>query len=194
MSNVFIGDSVTDCDRLTIPPYGNGWVNEIVKSGVLQDVINVGISGNRLVDLEARWNEDVFANNPKLLSIAIGINETGHRYQKNDITSTEDFAARYDRLLNLTISKFNLNLVLCEPFLLHVKPEMEEWREDLNPKIEVIHLLAAKYNAKLVKFDEMFSALSKFEEKETFAKDGVHPTQRGHLEMAKLWKRVVLGL
>jgi len=71
---------------------------------------------------------------------------------------------------------------------------MEEWREDLNPKIEVIHLLAAKYNAKLVKFDEMFSALSKFEEKETFAKDGVHPTQRGHLEMAKLWKRVVLGL
>ena len=45
MSNIFIGDSVTDCDRISIPPYGHGWVNEIAKSNLLPNIINVGKIG-----------------------------------------------------------------------------------------------------------------------------------------------------
>lgn len=193
MSNVFIGDSVTDCDRLTIPPYGHGWVNEIVKSGKLQDVINVGTSGHRLVDLDARWQRDVLDNKPSRLTINIGINDTWRRYDDNDPTSVEDFAARYDRLLSSTIEKFNPDLVLCEPFLLHVHPVMATWREDLDPKIEVVHILAAKYGAKLVKFDQMFTELAATKGMTALAEDGIHPTELGHQEMAKLWISVVLG-
>ena len=43
MSNIFIGDSVTDCDRITIPPNGHGWVNQIANSGLIANVINVGV-------------------------------------------------------------------------------------------------------------------------------------------------------
>ena len=193
MSNIFIGDSVTDCDRIAIPPYGHGWVNEIVKSGLVNDVINVGTSGHRLVDLEARWSQDVFANNPTRLTINIGINDTWRRYDDNDPTSVEDFAARYDRLLSSTIEKFNPDLVLCEPFLLHVQPVMATWREDLDPKIEVVHNLAAKYGAKLVKFDQMFTELAANKGMTALAEDGIHPTELGHQEMAKLWISVVLG-
>ena len=51
--NLFIGDSVTDCGREVEPPYGDGYVREIVRSGLLTgEIINVGISGNRLIDLE----------------------------------------------------------------------------------------------------------------------------------------------
>jgi lysophospholipase L1-like esterase len=193
MSNVFIGDSVTDCDRLTIQPYGHGWVNEIVKSGKLSDVINVGTSGHRLVDLAKRWDADVIAKAPSRLTINIGINDTWRRYDDNDPTSTEDFAELYDSLLERTTKEFDLDLVLCEPFLLHVRPEMATWREDLNPKIAVIHELAKKYKAKLVKFDEMLTAEAVKVGISTLAEDGIHPSQLGHELMAKLWLEVVLG-
>jgi lysophospholipase L1-like esterase len=193
MNNLFIGDSVTDCDRLSIPPYGNGWVNEIVKSGKLNNVINVGTSGHRLVDLDVRWQRDVLENNPSRLTINIGINDTWRRYDSNDSTNLHDFAERYERLIFTTMENFDLDLVLCEPFLLHVQPIMESWREDLNPKIEVVHNLAKKYSAKLVKFDVMFTELAKTEGIAALAEDGIHPTERGHKEMANLWISTVLG-
>jgi lysophospholipase L1-like esterase len=193
MSNVFIGDSVTDCDRLTIPPYGHGWVNEIALSEKLTDIVNVGTSGHRLIDLDQRWERDVFGNNPTRLTINIGINDTWRRYDDNDPTSTEDFAARYDRLIAFTLEKFDLDLVLCEPFLLHVRPEMATWREDLDPKIATVHELANKYGAKLVKFDQMFTGMAAKEGIAALAEDGIHPTQHGHQEMAKLWISSVLG-
>ena len=36
--------------------------------------LNRGISGNRVPDLEARWQEDTIALHPQLLSILIGVN------------------------------------------------------------------------------------------------------------------------
>jgi lysophospholipase L1-like esterase len=70
---------------------------------------------------------------------------------------------------------------------------MATWREDLDPKIEVVHDLAAKYGAKLVKFDQMFTELAAIKGMKALAEDGIHPTELGHQEMAKLWISVVLG-
>lgn len=193
MSNVFIGDSVTDCDRTSFPPYGHGWVNEIAKSGQISNIKNVGISGNRLVDLEKRWQSDVLDHQPERLTINIGINDTWRRYDDNDQTSVEDFAARYDRLIASTLNQYEIDLVLCEPFLLHVRQEMATWREDLDPKISVVHDLAKKYQAKLVKFDQLFTHLAATEGIAALAEDGIHPTASGHKEMAKLWISTVLG-
>ena len=193
MSNVFIGDSVTDCDRLAFPPYGHGWVNEIAKSGKLTNIVNVGNSGHRLIDLDQRWERDVIGNSPTRLTINIGINDTWRRYDDNDPTDIEDFTTRYDRLISSTLDHFELDLVLCEPFLLHIRPEMHSWREDLDPKIAAIHNLANKYRAKLVRFDQMFTDLAATEGIATLAEDGIHPTQYGHQEMAKLWINRVLS-
>ena len=192
MTTLFIGDSVTDCDREIYPPLGNGWVKEIADSGKIKDpIINVGTSGHRLVDLEARWQRDVLNLNPTTLTINIGINDTWRRYDDNDRTSTEDFEERYDSLLALTTNQLNLKIVLCEPFLLHVQPEMKKWREDLDPKIEVIHRLAHKYNALLIPFDQEFSRLALIEGEQSLAEDGIHPTSKGHKTMASLWLSIV---
>ena len=159
-TTVFIGDSVTDCGRLNLPPYGDGYVRDIVNGGKLEgEIINVGTSGHRLVDLIARWDEDVLAHNPTRVSIAIGVNDTWRRYDDNDPTSVEDFETNYDEVLAKTKAACHPDFVLCEPFLLHVKPEMETWREDLDPKIAVIHKLAKKYGAKLVPFDSYLNGL-----------------------------------
>ena len=188
MTTVFIGDSVTDCGRLNLPPYGDGYVRDIANSGRLNgEIINVGTSGHRLVDLIARWDEDVLAHNPTLVSIAIGINDTWRRYDDNDPTIVEDFERNYDEVLAKTKAACNPEFVLCEPFLLHVKPEMESWREDLDPKIAVVHKMAKKYGAKLVRFDHYLNSLIGKHTIEELADDGIHPSVLGHKLMADLW-------
>ncbi len=185
---VFIGDSVTDCDRLTQPPYGDGYVSNIVTSGRLTgEIINVGISGHRLIDLENRWDVDVLAHNPTVVSVAIGVNDMWRRYDDNDPTTVEDFEDRYRRVLIATKAHGNPELVLCEPFLLSVRAEMNTWREDLDPKIAVVHKMAAEFGAKLVRFDQRFNDLAQEMSMLELADDGVHPSKLGHRIMADLW-------
>jgi lysophospholipase L1-like esterase len=185
---VFIGDSVTDCGREVLSPFGDGYVSLIAASNRLPGrIINVGTSGHRLVDLEARWKRDVLDFSPTRVSIAIGINDTWRRYDDNDPTSTTDFKESYIRVIDSLMTTGNPALVLCEPFLLPVREEMKVWREDLDPKIAVVHELAKKYGAILVPFDAHFAALSRSESMETLADDGIHPTIQGHTIMADLW-------
>jgi acyl-CoA thioesterase I len=185
---VFIGDSVTDCDRLTIPPYGNGYVSLIAASKEINSpVINVGTSGNRLIDLEKRWREDVLENKPEILSIAIGVNDTWRRYDDNDVTDVVEFENRYRSLLAITRSECNSKFVLCEPFLLPVREEMVLWREDLDPKIDVVHRLAREFDALLIPYDAQFTKLAALSTMGELAEDGIHPTRAGHALMAKLW-------
>ena len=189
---VFIGDSVTDCGRLEVPPFGDGYVFKIANSTRLSgEIINVGTSGHRLVDLENRWNADVLAHQPTLVSVAIGINDTWRRYDDNDPTSVEAFEDSYRRVLTATKAQGNPELVLCEPFLLAVRDEMNTWRQDLDPKIAVVHKLATEFNAKLVPFDQRFNDLAGEMSMSELAEDGIHPSKLGHQIMADLWLRTV---
>ena len=190
--NVFIGDSVTDCGRDIESPFGDGYVREIALSDALKgEIINVGTSGHRLIDLENRWQADVLDHKPTLVSIAIGINDTWRRYDDNDITAIEDFRDRYERLLTKTRSLCNPQFVLCEPFMLAVTEEMNTWREDLDPKIAVVHEMAALFDAILVPFDAYFNTLAKTMPMVDLADDGIHPSVFGHQELARLWLATV---
>lgn len=190
--NLFIGDSVTDCGRDIDPPYGDGYVQEIASTGILDgSIINVGTSGHRLVDLEKRWQVDVIDHKPTLISIAIGINDMWRRYDDHDPTPTQDFRDRYHQLLSQTKDLLHPQFVLCEPFMLEVRDEMKSWREDLNPKIEIVHEMSQEFSAILVPFDKHFTTLSKSISMNELAEDGIHPTAFGHQEMAKLWLSTV---
>lgn len=191
---VFIGDSVTDCDRLTIPPHGFGYVSKVAaKLSDKYQITNVGTSGNRLVDLGQRWERDVIDNKPDILSVAIGVNDTWRRYDSNDLTPLEDFESRYRKLLTLTNEALRPQFVLCEPFLLPGPAEMNAWREDLDPKINAIHNLAKEFDAVVVPFDQMFTAALTAQTVADLAPDGIHPLDEGHEMMAKLWADKVFG-
>src|ERR1700754_764879 len=89
---VFTGDSITDCDRRTDPEgLGDGYVRLLAGSPELAgfDVRNRGISGNRVLDLQERWENDVVAEQPAILSVLVGINETWRRYDSGDPTTAE---------------------------------------------------------------------------------------------------------
>lgn len=187
---VFAGDSVTDCGRREDRRgLGDGYVRDLFDSLGPQRprIVNVGISGNRAADLEARWQTDVLAHQPDVVSVLIGINDTWRRYDKNDPTSTESFERSYRALLEPVRAK----LILVEPFLLAVKDDQDAWREDLDPKIEVVRRLASEYGAVLVPADVEFNRQAAVVGATTLADDGVHPTAAGHRLLADLWRSTV---
>jgi len=189
---VFAGDSVTDAGRRTDPAgLGHGYVKNLYDSFGPQRprIVNAGISGHRAVDLAARWQTDVLAPEPDLVSVLIGINDTWRRYDEDDPTSAESFERSYRAMLE----GVQAQLVLVEPFLLAVKEEQQAWREDLDPKIDVVRRLAAEYGALLVPADVEFNRQATSVGATTLADDGVHPTAAGHAFLADLWRKTVLA-
>ena len=188
---VFAGDSVTDCGRRTDPEaLGAGYVRNLYDDlGARRPrIINAGISGNRAVDLVSRWATDVLALEPSLVSVLIGINDTWRRYDEDDPTTAESFEASYRALLD----PLTCPVVLVEPFLLPVKDGQDAWREDLDPKLDVVRKLAVEYGAILVPADVELNRQASNVGAAALAHDGVHPTAAGHRAIADLWRQVVL--
>jgi len=89
---LMIGDSITDVGRAR--PIGEGRNDELGKGYVsfvdallnsvypqaAIRVINMGISGNTVRDLKARWQTDVLNLKPDWLSIMIGINDVWRQF------------------------------------------------------------------------------------------------------------------
>jgi lysophospholipase L1-like esterase len=86
---LFVGDSITDCGRDRESggsDLGTGYVAQV--QALLNAhhpeakvrYLNMGISGNRVTDLEARWDVDVLAHQPDWVSVMIGINDVWRQF------------------------------------------------------------------------------------------------------------------
>src|SRR5438067_12179985 len=82
---LFIGDSITDCGWRQCPEeIGNGYVRLIRDYLCAEDpanapvLINRGLSGNQIPDLQKRCQRDVLELSPDVPSIFIGINDVCH--------------------------------------------------------------------------------------------------------------------
>jgi acyl-CoA thioesterase-1 len=187
---VFIGDSVTDCSRRDDAPdyLGDGYVRLIAERLPERRIINVGISGNRVVDLRDRWHIDVVEQHPEILSVYIGINDTWRRYDENNATPVESFEDDYRACLSNLGGASRLSLV--EPFVVPVYEEQERWHEDLDPKREVVARLATEFDAGFVMLQSLLATAAEDHGAATIAQDGVHPTVLGHQLIADAWLEV----
>ncbi|HEU5316981.1 MAG TPA: NUDIX domain-containing protein, partial [Chloroflexota bacterium] len=112
---LFIGDSITDCGRRggadsTGPhvPYGNGYVH-LARAFLLArhgeqglEIVNRGISGNTVRDLDRRWEQDVIAEQPDWLSVKIGINDVWRLIanRRADHVPLDEYEATLRKLLD----------------------------------------------------------------------------------------------
>ncbi|HEU5198144.1 MAG TPA: SGNH/GDSL hydrolase family protein [Ktedonobacterales bacterium] len=191
---VFQGDSVTDCGRGRFhdTDLGNGYAMMAAAHFGAQfpekqvQFFNRGISGDRVRDLHARWEEDCLSLQPDWVSILIGINDTWRRYDQHDPTPVAAFAATYRTMLEATAAQ-GARLIMCEPFLLPVSTEQMAWREDLDPKIAVARQLAQEYQAWFIPLDGLFAQAATRRQPAFWADDGVHPTPAGHALIARAW-------
>ncbi|OPH49287.1 GDSL family lipase [Paenibacillus ferrarius] len=195
---LFQGDSITDAGRIRDNGQDLGRGYALMAAAQFSascpekqvQFLNRGISGNRVVDLEQRWQEDCLDLKPNLVSIYIGINDTWRRYDRNDPTSTEAYEKGYRNILTQT-AETGAKLVLIEPFVLPVPEDRKLWREDLDPKITVVRELAREFGARLVCLDGLFAQASTRAESSFWAPDGVHPSPAGHALVAKAWLQAV---
>ena len=200
---LFIGDSVTDCGRSREDDteLGHGyammaasWFSAMYPEKNVT-FLNRGISGNRVVNLQERWREDCVDLKPDVVSILIGINDCWRRYDQNNPTSAEKYEEGYRDLLNQI--KENLpgtKIILCEPFVLPVPEDRKMWREDLDPKIQVVRKLAIEYGATYIPLDGVFAQAAAARQPAFWANDGVHPSKAGHALMAQQWLKAVKAI
>ena len=195
---MFTGDSITDCWR-TAPvdnPLGHGYPLFVAGAhGAMRPTsrirwLNSGIAGNRVMDLQARWENDVLAEAPDLLSVLVGINDVWRRYDSDDPTRVEDYRDGYRRLLTSAVGVGVRQIILIEPFLVPVG-DQQRWREDLDPKIQAVRELGREFDAQLLAADGIFAQLSATTGSEVWSEDGVHPTIAGHRVLADAWLDLV---
>ncbi|MEK5178930.1 SGNH/GDSL hydrolase family protein [Paenibacillus sp. FSL R5-0636] len=196
---LFQGDSITDWGRNheDASSLGVGYAMMVAaRLGYLYQeknltFINRGIGGNRIVDLQGRWDKDCLDLKPTWVSIYIGINDTWRRFDSGEETTPEQFEASYRDLIKRTQKSLDAKLVLIEPFVLPVPEDRRTWRQDLDPKIHIVRELAREYGAPLVPLDGLFAAASVKAKPAYWAYDGVHPTPAGHALIADAWLKTM---
>lgn len=192
---LFTGDSITDCGRVRDNPEHLGGGYAFMTAAHLQarlaspklKIFNRGISGNRVVDLLGRFENDLRALQPTVVSILIGINDVWRRYDSNSPTGADAFERDYRSLLQKITLEVGARIVLLEPFLLHVPDDRYKWREDLNPKIDVVRKLAAEFSTELIPLDGVFAQAATQAPAAYWAGDGVHPSAAGHALITETW-------
>ena len=205
MKILFYGDSITDMgrDRESEHPafkMGVGYPNFI--AGELHfnepnryEIVNRGISGNRIVDLYARIKVDVWNHNPDVLSILIGVNDVWHEWSVKNGVEIERWEKVYRMLIEDTKKQLpDLKIIICEPFILEGEATdgEERWKKFLEVKdyAKVAKKIAEDYGAYFVPLQDKFDEAAKKYGVENYLYDGVHPAPAGAKLIATEWMKV----
>lgn len=185
MKIVFIGDSITDCerDRNDENSLGNGYVKILadklrpIYPDMDIELVNKGISGNEVCDVLARVEKDVIDLKPDLAVVMIGINNVNHQFKYGKNLDLVQFERDYRALLT-RIREAGIVLIVLEPFLLPA-PDKLRMRPLFNKELEIIHRIAMEIADEFVAYDEMFNGLCESIRYTEYSVDGIHPTHRG---------------
>ncbi len=202
---LFQGDSITDCGRTSSGGAGfNGQglgpgYPGMVASRLWCDhpdagyeVINRGISGNRIVDLYARWKMDALNLNPDVISILIGVNDTWHERNWQNGVEVPRYERIFRELLAWTKEALpNVKLVLIEPFI-----GDNEGIADMAPEVAeraaVVRKLAAEFDAEFLPMQQILNDNAKRSGGLGYwFTDGVHPSPAGQQLIADEWLKLM---
>lgn len=202
---LFQGDSITDGGRSRDDDpnhflgHGYAYIISARLGHLLADrqplFLNRGVSGDRMSDLYARWNEDVFSLKPDVLSILIGVNDTWSIVKGEARGVTDRFERSYRHVLEETREVLpDTRLVLCEPFILRngaPAEDWEQWEQRTVAQQEIVRRLAGEFQAVHVPVQQRFNEAARRTGAAYWLWDGVHPTAAGHDLLAEAWLEAV---
>lgn len=202
---LFQGDSITDAGRNrrnkgpnNAGAFGRGYPF-LLASYLLAKypkeqlkIFNRGISGNKVPDLDKRWQADCIDIKPDVLSILIGVNDIWHKLNGRYKGTVESYEEGFNALLSRTKEALpKTKLVICEPFVLRCGAINDKWFPEFTQRKEAAKRVAQKAGAIWVPFQEAFDEGVKSAPPKYWAGDGVHPSMAGHALMAKTWIEAV---
>ncbi|MET7280095.1 SGNH/GDSL hydrolase family protein [Kribbella sp. NPDC005582] len=188
---VFQGDSITDGGRgRTDDPnhvLGHSYPFLIASEAAARHpergwrFVNRGVSGDKVSDLAARWQEDALDHQPDVLSVLVGVNGIDELR----------FESEYRLLLERTLSALpSVRLVLGEPFYLPTSPvesEREAWAAAVKARATIVRGLADQFGATFVPYQAALDAAVTRAPAECWVWDGIHPTYAGQRILADAW-------
>ena len=211
---LFQGDSITDGNRYKDPgsrwdlnhQIGHTYVYPIVgKLGYMYPgkyvFINRGVSSDSVELAAARWQKDTLDENPDILSILLGINNSRQLDTDENIRS---FTEVYRSLLT-SAREHNpdLKLILIEPFYFPVSEEQKATYDDFIPHFrrrqDAVRCLAEDFGAVFVplqkEVEDLIARTSpvllengcQISPAAYWLWDGVHPTEPLHWFIAEKW-------
>ena len=172
---VFIGDSITDCERTR--PVGEGLFGAIGKGYVaLVDatlgavcpeknirVVNMGCGGNTVRDLKNRWPTDVIALKPDWLAVMIGINDVWRQFDLPKMTEIHVGPAEYATTLDELVAKTRplvKGLVLLTPY--YMEPNRQDkMRARMDEYGRIVKKIATRHGAVFVDTQAAFDKVLK---------------------------------
>ncbi len=200
---LFQGDSITDSgrDKKILEPnngkaLGKGYAamaaGEILAAhpDLKLNCFNRGISGNKIPDLAARWEEDAINLKPAVLSILIGVNDLWHTFAfGNKYKATvADYETGYRELIDRSLEKIpRVKIVICEPFTTRTTDDFKV----LADYRAVAKKLADEKKLSFVPFQSLFDDAVQAAPAEFWLWDGIHPSMAGYAVMVRMWREVV---
>ncbi len=197
---LFIGDSVTDMERAR--PVGEGLFEALGRSYPTQvnallaahyperriRVVNMGTSGNTVRDLAARWETDVFAQQPDWLSIMIGINDVWRQFDSPFIAESHVLPDEYERTLAKLVADTLprvKQLVLMTPYYIESNPA-DAMRARMDEYGAICRKIAGQHpGVILIDTQAAFNRVLEYYHSAYFAWDRVHPNTQGHAVLAR---------
>jgi lysophospholipase L1-like esterase len=150
-------------------------------------IVNMGIGGNQARDLEARWQTDVFDQNPDWVCVLIGINDVWRQFDSPEIkeshVSPEDFRATYEHLIASTLPRVK-GMVLMTPYFMEPN-KLDPMRARMDEYGDIVKELAEKYNLICVDLQAGWDKLFEHMHPANIAWDRIHPNQTGCMYIAK---------
>ncbi|GGE49525.1 lipase [Pullulanibacillus camelliae] len=196
---VFIGDSITEDGRYEDHEgLGRGYVRLLHDYFMTEfpklhlQIINEGIGGQRITDLQERWQTDVIDHQPDWLSISIGINDVWRQLDSPEIEQVypDQFEDIYRTLLTDVKRETTAKIILMEPTIIEEDPESEGNRL-LMPYLESVNKLAEEFDCLCVPEHEQFQRVLRAQPEKALTTDGVHMTSVGRMLMATTWLKAV---
>ena len=206
MKILFFGDSSTDMGRnrelnksTDVWSYGIGYPMFVAGSLYGEnpqkyEVLNRGISGNRVVDLYARIKEDVWDLQPDVFSILIGINDVWREIEGKGGVGLDRFEKVYRMLIEDTKKVLpDVKIVLCEPFVLEGCTTVEKGTDrfqrfcEVYKYAEVVKNLAQEYGLYFLPLQEKLNGAAQKFGADKYLFDGVHPMVAGAKLIADEW-------
>ncbi|MCH2174616.1 MAG: SGNH/GDSL hydrolase family protein [Lentisphaeria bacterium] len=198
---IFIGDSITDAGRSESgeeTPWnldkglGRGYVN-LINAKIMSEtpecrvrIINKGISGNTILDLQRRWQDDVLKLKPDYLSIKIGINDVWRQFdvphQVEIQVSMGVYEKTYISLLEKTRASLK-GLVLISPYLIN-NNKQDLMRQQIDAYSDIVSKLAKKFDAVHITPQVAIDNYLLHYHASSLAWDSIHPNTSGHMMIA----------
>ena len=204
---LFQGDSITDAhrSRKTEGEANNGTAMgrgyaAVIAGGLLVDhrnlhlqIYNRGTSGNKVPDLDRRWEKDAIDLKPAVLSILIGVNDIWHSLKGRYDGTPENYRDGLTALIMRTKAALpDVQLVICEPFVLKCGAVDKQWFPEFDERKAFAKEVTKRAGALWVPFQEVFDdAVAAGTDPGFWAQDGIHPTAAGHALMARRWRETV---